>query len=860
MSVAKAFANGGNVAVEPGKISAGNFLIVLAQLGLLALVLRQFQIENAAFLRVAMLAFGGFAVHALLPLRFRLPFFLLLSFVGIAVALGVGNGAWLVGIGLILIGLCHLPVSFAWRGTLLLGACALLVALRASWLPALWSEAIWPILGSMFMFRLIVYFYDLRHDKAPVSVMRTLSYFFMLPNACFPLFPVVDYKAFRRNYYDDDAYRIYQVGVDWMVRGVIHLVLYRFVYLYLTLAPAEVTDAGELVRYLVSNFLLYLRISGQFHLVIGMLYLFGFRLPETHHLYLLASSFTDFWRRINIYWKDFMLKVFYYPAYFKLRGLGNTRAMVLSTLFVFVMTWFLHAYQWFWLRGTILFVWQDVLFWAILGGLVVINSLWEAKHGRDRSLGKTSRSWRSLVILTLKTFATFCFICVLWSFWTSESISAWLSLWTAVGKGFTVGTALVLALLMAVLVLAFTLRDSNEGAAASKRAPAKAARLRPVAVTMVSLLMLTGLGIEAVYSRLGTTVATAANTLRSGRLNRLDNAMLERGYYEQLLHVDRFNSQLWEVYTKKPANWLDVEGSGLKRFTGDFAQSELIPSLAISTQFGKISVNRWGMRDQDYEAQPAFGVYRMALLGPSTVMGWGVADGETFEALLENRLNRDRPQAPFSKYEILNFAVPGYQPPQELVAFEKATAFGPHAIIYVATGREITQAARYLVQVVQKRIDIPYDYLRTVVQKAGLEPGMDETVALKRLEAQRAEILTWVYRRIVDESRARGIVPVFVFLPQVYEGAWQEETPETLRIAEAAGFVVIDLANIYKNEDIRALRVADWDNHPNARGHQLIAARLYDALRERQDVVFKGAAPPAPGARATNFEKRETPP
>ena len=27
----------------------------------------------------------------------------------------------------------------------------------------------------------------------------------MLPNVCFPLFPVVDYKTFRRNYYDDDA-------------------------------------------------------------------------------------------------------------------------------------------------------------------------------------------------------------------------------------------------------------------------------------------------------------------------------------------------------------------------------------------------------------------------------------------------------------------------------------------------------------------------------------------------------------------------------------------------------------------------------------------------------------------------------
>ena len=35
------------------------------------------------------------------------------------------------------------------------------------------------------------------------------------------------------------------------------------------------------------------------------------------------SSFTDFWRRINIYWKDFMMKVFYYPAFFRLRRLGD---------------------------------------------------------------------------------------------------------------------------------------------------------------------------------------------------------------------------------------------------------------------------------------------------------------------------------------------------------------------------------------------------------------------------------------------------------------------------------------------------------------------------------------------------------
>ena len=46
------------------------------------------------------------------------------------------------------------------------------------------------------------------------------------------------------------------------------------------------------------NILVVLANLRQFHLVIRMLYLFGFRLHETHHRYLLASSFTDFWRRI----------------------------------------------------------------------------------------------------------------------------------------------------------------------------------------------------------------------------------------------------------------------------------------------------------------------------------------------------------------------------------------------------------------------------------------------------------------------------------------------------------------------------------------------------------------------------------
>lgn len=843
MSLAASIKPGAGQSLAPaseGKIGLYNYLAVLAQLVLLLLLLRQFQIESAAFLRLATLACAGFAVHALLPLRYRLSFFVVLSMAGIGLVMGPANGIWMLAIGLVLIGVCHLPLSFAWRGAILLGLGGVLALQRAQLMPFPWSEAIWPILGAMFMFRLIAYFYDLRHEKAAASPVQTLAYFFMLPNACFPLFPVIDYKTFRRNYYDDDAYRIYQVGVDWMVRGVIHLLLYRYVYYYLTLAPHEVVGPSELMRYLVANFLLYLRVSGLFHLIIGMLYLFGFRLPETHNRYLLASSFTDFWRRINIYWKEFMQKVFYYPAVFRLKKLGTTKALVVATLYVFAMTWFLHAYQWFWLRGSMLWVPQDVLFWTILGLLVVANSLWEIHRGRKRSLGTQQRDWRSVALAVAKTYATFWFICVLWSFWTAETLTDWFALWPALGGSYSLDVLLFPLLTLAVIaagsIPAQTVRNVRASAQDDKT------WMRSRAATLVALVVLIGISREEVATRLGTEFATVVHSLRSGRLSRLDVAKLERGYYENLLSVDRFNSQLWEVYTKKPANWLDVENAGLKRYVGGFAQVELIPSFVSESRYGQVSVNRFGMRDRDYAETPAPGTWRAAYLGASSVMGWGVGDAETFDALIETRLNAERAgQGGIARFELLNMGVPGYKPPQQLVNLERALRFAPNAIIYVATGREPSQAVAYLAEVTRKGIPIPYAPLRDIVERAGVRADMDESTAVKQLMPYRGEVLNFVYGHIATQARAAGSVPVWVFLPQVREGNWQEETPEAVEAAKSNGYTVIDLSKVYQGRDVNSIRLAEWDDHPNTEGHRLVAAQLYDALLANAERIFAGA-------------------
>src|SRR3546814_6921129 len=96
---------------------------------------------------VAVLAFAGFAVHYFLPQRFRLPFFAGLSVVAVLFVFGLADGAWLLGFGLLLLGICHLPFSLWLRIGLLVGAGLFAAAARIEWIPGPWSQAIWPILA-----------------------------------------------------------------------------------------------------------------------------------------------------------------------------------------------------------------------------------------------------------------------------------------------------------------------------------------------------------------------------------------------------------------------------------------------------------------------------------------------------------------------------------------------------------------------------------------------------------------------------------------------------------------------------------------------------------------------------------------
>src|SRR5262249_24588648 len=285
--------------------------------------------------------------------------------------------------------------------------------------------------------------------SAPATLSERLSYFFLLPNVAFPLFPVVDYQTYRRSYYNSDAHAIYQKGLLWMVRGLVHLLLYRIAYQYLVLSPGEIDSVGTVAQFMVTSYLLYLRISGQFHLIAGILCLFGYNLPETHHLYYLSSGFNDFWRRINSYWKDFMMKMVYYPAFVSLgKRFGRTAGIVIATAIVFLGTWLLHSYQWFWLRNSFPLRATDALFWGFLGLMVMINSVMEARGKKKKQRELT---FTIALAYSGRTVGFFVLMSVLWSFWSSASPGEWLAIVLRAGNSSAGEFAKLIAVLGAAI-------------------------------------------------------------------------------------------------------------------------------------------------------------------------------------------------------------------------------------------------------------------------------------------------------------------------------------------------------------------------------------------------------------------------
>ena len=373
------------------------------------------------------MAFAAFVVHYWLPFRFKEVFWVCISLAGSFVFLdSIKLGLRLIGTGLVIFGILRSKLPFKLRAFLVAAVFAALICCSVIRVPHI-PPAFYPAFGSLFMFRIIIYVYDLAHSKETPRLLPFLSYFFVLPNYLLAFFPVIDFQTMRHTYYRRNIHDIAQLGIRWMMRGAIQLALYRVVVFFNDkYMPDKVASFEDLAATIILTYLLYLNVSGHFHIAIGMLHLFGYDLPETNRRYLLASSVMDFWRRINIYWKDFMVKIVYFPVYFRLRRKGDLRAHVLATAAVFQVTLLLHGYQFFWTQGQFELTVPDVVFFNGLGLAAICQVLYDNwRKRRGLQVRKASRLVQAFHVLL-----TFAFISTLWFFWSAHSARSGLYLFT----------------------------------------------------------------------------------------------------------------------------------------------------------------------------------------------------------------------------------------------------------------------------------------------------------------------------------------------------------------------------------------------------------------------------------------------
>jgi D-alanyl-lipoteichoic acid acyltransferase DltB (MBOAT superfamily) len=801
-------------------------LFIVVELILLLAVVHWFDIAGRNHLFAVLTgAVGGYLIQLLLPTQYRLWFFALLSMAGILFVLGWRDGLYLLGLGGLMIGICYLPIPFALRLAIMLLMVLVLIELRLEF-----DRPFWALLGSMFMFRMIVYLFEQRKADTALSLPLTLAYFFPLPNVSFLFFPIIDFKTFRDTYQSKVSWLTAQGAIVYFVRGITHLLLYRAIKYYILPDPHQITDVPSLAFFMATNYALYLHVSGYFHLITGTFHLFGFQLPRTHHNYFLAESFTDIWRRINIYWKDFMAKVFFVPVFFRLRGWGTSVAVTVATLFVFLVTWLFHSYQVFWLTGAIPFRLTDAYLWLGLGILVTLNLLWDLSRAGKAPVNRSPVS--HALRRSLRIAAMFSLISLFWSFWNIPSFGKMLRAVWETDRNWVGGLAIVLGVLLSLVVLGTLVQILW------RRFPDSSSPMLQVASPITTLLLLTFLGGTTLLDRTNPHVAKVLTEMRQESASPTEGAYAVQGYYEDIADLHVPAGALLAAIEGNPHPFQQITYTDMSRPTDDLLERELIPNWSGEVAGSPLSINRWGMRDPaDRQRDKPADTFRMAMVGSSVIMGYGVEDNQVMTQLLEQKLNTEHPA---QKIEVLNFGTgKSYAIQRHVLIDRKVMTFQPNVIFYFAHQDELLGPIRHLGKLSFLKTPLPYPSLQETIQRAGIDAETSWGMTESLLKPHAKEIVSGVYRHLVGECRAKKVVPVWVYLPMPGVVDTEGRQRELFRLAEEAGFIVIDLSDWAKGYKPTEVKVGEVDPHANALGHRLIAERLYEEIKKRADLLPK---------------------
>lgn len=731
---------------------------------------------------------AAWGIWTLSPERVKAWVFLLASPVFAMVLFGISTGMLAMGVGLVLFALMHLPVALGAR-KLLLGILAILIlASKNYWENENWGEAI-PIVGGLFMLRSILYLYELRHEKPEdADWMTRLTYFFLLPNIALPIFPIVDWKTFRTKSTPHPSRDLLNRGLGWIANGLLHFIAYRVVYHYVLPTPSLVDTSGEVWLFIASNYLLILRLAGMFHLAAGILCLFGFDLPKTFDHYFFARNFNEVWQRINRYWRDFVMRTLYYPIYFKTKRFGKLQGMSLTLAIVFVLNWFLHGWQYWWLRGHFPLKIQDAIFWGGFGIAVILNSLYLTKRPKAPGPNRHASQIASI----------FWFMSILWSVWISPTLHDWNEIIQPlinqpITSAGTAAVAFSIVWLIARIFVFFTQKELEI-------VPIQRPQIWPsVTLTAFSLICI-------IAPHKSTAIVWTSEP------NVHDEQLAFEGYYEEIVPANGLILAEQDL-TEPESNELYTN---LKS-----ARKQYKPHLKEIVKKAPLRTNSLGYRGPEYSEIPEKNVFRIGLLGGSIEAGLGVHEEAILSVVAQNLVNEKLSPAPF-KVEIINCAVGGSH---ELVKKEQwsrvESNYKPHLIVWPLHARTLERISTRAFGAVFSDSNSEMVFSETLEQLAS------SSVPAKTLVQSYLSETVDLLAKTTDTSCADVLI---VNIPdKITLGQPIDYINEFFEDCKELNFV--NLTTSYRlHEPKEELFLTDNDKHFSSLAHRLVGEELAEAL------------------------------
>jgi lysophospholipase L1-like esterase len=266
--------------------------------------------------------------------------------------------------------------------------------------------------------------------------------------------------------------------------------------------------------------------------------------------------------------------------------------------------------------------------------------------------------------------------------------------------------------------------------------------------------------------------------------------------------------------------------SEVKVSSDGHAAHEHRPGAAARLMNVDIAINSDGLRDREYAVVPT-DAYRMIFLGDSLTFGWGVEQEDTFESLLERRLNE------LGRVEILNFGVGNYNTAQQVALFtRKGLKYRPDKVVvfYFINDAEPTPRPSEWSYFAQSRLLTFYwSRLNAVLAKY----SADRSFLAQYRNLYRPGQPGWIaaqasFRVLRDLCAANDIALQVVLLPELHElrnPPFRREYALVETFLRDEGIAVMNQTPAFSavEENPLNLWVALDDAHPNEHAHRLIA-------------------------------------